>query len=96
MKVNKISGWLLLITWIAMPILYLAPLVIDRTLATNFFIYDFGLFLIAGLVWFVSLFFIKKEDGGKLKTFMFMLGKMFLIFILGSIVVISVNNRYFK
>jgi hypothetical protein len=96
MKINKLSSWLLLAFWTAMPILYLAPLVIDRKLATNIFIYDCGLFLIVGLIWFTSLFFIKKEDGSKLKTFLHMLGKLFLVFILGSVVVLFINNKYLK
>jgi hypothetical protein len=82
MKVNKILGLILLILSILTIPIYNLTFFVDRQLATNIFIYNCFAFLIVGFIWFVSLFFIRKEEGGKFKIFFKMIGKLLLVFVL--------------
>lgn len=91
MKTNKIFGFILLTLSILTIVIYNLTFFIDRQLATNIFIYDCFAFLIVGFVWFVSLFFIKKEEGNKLKIFLKMFGKLILVF-----VILVLNMLFFK
>ena len=82
MKINKITGLTLFIISVLTIVIFYSQLLIGSLVATNVFTLALGIFLITGFVWFVSLFFIKKEEGSKFKIFLKMFRNLFLIFLI--------------
>lgn len=82
MKINKISGLILFILSVFTVVLFCSQLLIGSLVATNVFTLALGIFLITGFVWFISLFFIKKEEGNKFKIFLKMFKNLFLMFLI--------------
>lgn len=82
MKINKISGLILFILSVFTIVLFCSQLLIGSLAATNVFTLALGIFLITGFVWFISLFFIKKEEGNKFKIFLKMFKNLFLMFLI--------------
>lgn len=79
MKINKISGLVLFILSVLTVVIHYSSVLIGSQLATGIFALDGLFFLIIGFIWFVSLFFIKKEEGHKGKIFFKLIGKLFLV-----------------
>ena len=90
MKINKITGLILLILSVLTIVIYYLKF-LNQQLSTKIFTYDCFAFLIVGFVWFISLFFIKKDEGSKPKIFFKMIGKLLLVF-----VILVLNMLFFK
>lgn len=90
MKTNKITGLILLIISALTIVIYFLTF-LNQELSTKFFIYDCFVFLIVGFIWFISLFFIKKEEGNKLKIFLKMIGKLLLIFVILALIMLFIK-----